>query len=91
MRTIGVALAELAFAAKKFKKGRALMNMSLREAEQWFACIRSHDCTPDQRAEFLEWLYEDFRNGEAFAVVERQHGRLRPDFSWQRAVKYEYG
>lgn len=67
------------------------MNRSLREAEHWFVCIHSHDCTPDQRAEFLEWLYEDSRNGEAFAMVERQHGRNRPDFSWQRAAKYEYG
>lgn len=67
------------------------MNMSLREAEQWFVRIHSAECTPDQRAEFLEWLYEDSRNGEAFATVERHNGRIRPDFSWQRAAKYEFG
>ncbi|MBC6904192.1 FecR/PupR family sigma factor regulator [Saccharophagus sp. K07] len=67
------------------------MNIPLREAEQWFACIRSSSCTPDQRAEFLEWLYEDSRHGEAFAVVEKENGRVRPDFSWVRATKYEYG
>lgn len=67
------------------------MSTSLREAEYWFARIHSTDCTPDQRAEFLEWLYEDSRHGEAFAALERKHGRNRPDFSWQRAAKYEYG
>lgn len=67
------------------------MNASLREAEFWFASIYSSECTPDKRAEFLEWLYEDPCHGEAFATVEKKHGRNRRDCSWQRAAKYEYG
>jgi ferric-dicitrate binding protein FerR (iron transport regulator) len=67
------------------------MSATLREAEKWCSCIHSHECTPDQRAEFLEWLYEDPRHGEAYAVVERMHGRSRLDFSLQRGLKYEYG
>lgn len=67
------------------------MSAALREAKQWCDCIHSRDCTPDQRAEFLEWLYDDPRHGEAYAVVERMLGRKRMDFSLQRAQKYEFG
>lgn len=67
------------------------MSATLREAEQWCERIHSRECTPDQRAEFLEWLYEDPRHGEAYAQAERTNGRSRLDFSLQRGLKYEYG
>ena len=64
------------------------MNAALNEANEWFDRIRAQECTPAQRAEFLEWLYEDPRHGEAFAVVEKMHGRARSSDLYSRGIRY---
>ena len=63
------------------------MNAALQEAAQWFDRLHAHGCTPEQRAEFLEWLYEDPQHGEAFVAVERLRGR-RSDAGSPKKTEY---
>lgn len=52
------------------------MQKAQQEAAAWFARLQAPDCSPQEQAQFRQWLHKHPHNKQAYAAVEALLGKL---------------